>query len=120
MWGMRGSVAVTAVIVGVIDEAAPEMIVPDAIDDRAPHQRIVGIGDPVRECGSPRPFIIGIDEFEIGINSFNTGKTAGLHEGATLFNIATMQNVNRPRSVRRDGVNRSGRGEGLQLLNYRR
>ncbi len=45
-FGMRGAAAVEAEVVGRIDQAHAEVIMPQPIDDHPREQRIVGMGDP--------------------------------------------------------------------------
>ncbi len=52
--GMRGTLAHAAEIVGRADDAASEMIMPDAIHHHARGQRIFGIGDPAGKLGARR------------------------------------------------------------------
>ena len=44
-FGMRGPLAQQAEIAGRADDAAAEMVLPDAVDDHAGRQRVVAAGD---------------------------------------------------------------------------
>ena len=51
-FGMRRALAHDAEIAGRADDAAAEVIMPDAIDHDARGQRIVGVGEPLRQRGA--------------------------------------------------------------------
>src|SRR4051812_4133444 len=50
--GMRRAIAFDAELAGSADDAFAKMVMPHAIDDHARSERIVRIGEHVRECGA--------------------------------------------------------------------
>src|ERR1041385_4805526 len=44
--GVAGAAAHFAEVVGGVDDSAAEVVVPDAVDDGAPGEGVVGVGDP--------------------------------------------------------------------------
>src|SRR5581483_9724178 len=57
--GVRGRLAAGAEIVGRGDDAASEMPLPDAIDHHARGQRILLVGDPLRELEAAAALLVG-------------------------------------------------------------
>src|SRR3954469_16056318 len=47
-------------------EASAEMVMPDAIHNRAPGESVLRIGDPLRERGAAGAFVLRIRRSEIG------------------------------------------------------
>ena len=56
--GCDGSAAHPAEIVGCRDQAAAEMLVPDAVDDRPPGERVPGVGDPASQGRAAGRFVV--------------------------------------------------------------
>ena len=102
-FGVRGLVAELAEIVGRASDPAAEVILPDAVDDGAGGERVVGLGDPRSECGTAAGRVfersdhgrLGGDEGEEGGRDLALATAAALHE------------------CRRGGARSVGRDEGL-------
>jgi hypothetical protein len=54
---MRWCAAHFPKVVWRVDEASPEVVVPDPIDNGAPCQRVCGVCQPMREGGAPCRFV---------------------------------------------------------------
>ena len=87
-FGVRGLVAELAEIVGRASDPAAEVILPDAVDDGAGGERVVGLGDPRSECGAAAGRVfersnhgrLGGDEREEGGRDLALAAAAALHE----------------------------------------
>src|SRR5919201_1371695 len=74
---MRRSRSVVAEVVGRIDQAGDEVIVPGSVDDGTPGQTVSRVGKPGGQGGAPLPFIVGIGQLEGMGQSANTTKRTG-------------------------------------------
>src|SRR5262245_48578099 len=81
-------------IVGRVYQAPSKMIVPDPIDDGPPRKAIVGINDPIRQSGAADPFVIEIFQLELGLESGNQGKRAGLNKLTWSRDLTPLQEMN--------------------------
>ena len=82
-----------AEVVGCLDNALPEVPKPDAVDDAAPSERVVGAGDPLGERGAAGGLgmIGGQVEFKFFLGK-NRQRT-GAHGIARLQDVAAMQHL---------------------------
>src|SRR4051812_11777241 len=67
---------VTEVVWG-FNDAAAEMVMPNAIYDGATGEKVGGIGEPFRERGAAGPFVRGVCDFESGVRSGDGGDASG-------------------------------------------
>src|SRR5438128_11913258 len=75
--GMAGRRAHFAEIVGRIDEAFAEVVVPDAVDDGTPGQAVFRLGDPASQRGTAGALVFWIGELESRFEAGNTSESAG-------------------------------------------
>ena len=98
------------------DEAAPEVVVPDAVRDRAPRERVVGVRDPARERQAPRPVVLL--RVEARGQRGQGRERPGTDELARRGLAAAVEHVDRPRGAVRRGrrrVHERGLGEPLEV-----
>ena len=93
-FGMRRRAAHLAEVARRVAQAAPEVIMPDAVHDAAPRQHVVGMRQPVGQRGAAFAFVLGILQREPRGQMLQRGERARLDDGAGLVKITTMQNVN--------------------------
>ena len=74
---MRRTPAHSAKIIRRLDEAAAEMIVPHAVHDGTPRQRIVRVDEPPRQRGAARAFVALVVDLELRRQISHTAKRAG-------------------------------------------
>src|SRR5262245_35637695 len=70
------------------------MIVPNAIDDAPPHQRIVRMRKPAGECGAASGFVSGTIEWKANGQSGYTGERTGHGFFQRLADVAALEHVN--------------------------
>src|SRR5262245_23946865 len=63
--GMRRFAAHFAEVIGCIYETSAEVVMPDAVDDGAPRQRVVRIGQPAGQGRAAAPLVLRIVELEL-------------------------------------------------------
>ena len=87
---VRGGGPHLAEVVGGFDEAASEVKLPHAVDDTAPGECVVGVGDPACEGGTALRFG-GVVEFGEGqVESVADGRECAWGDGVTgLFDVAS-------------------------------
>ena len=102
--GMRRPGAVAAEVVGRLDESAAEMIVPEAIGDRAPGEHISRAGEPVGQGGAAAPLVLGMGERKRARKTGQARQRSRADRLAGLLDFAPAQNGDRPRCVRLDAV----------------
>ena len=127
-FGVGGEVAHVAEVVRGIDEAAAEVVVPDAVDDAAPGEGVLGVGDPVGEGGAAGAFGGVWGEVEAGGKGGDAGDGAGGGgaswfadiaagkdgDGAGLAAFGSGAEEGAAAGVDGAGVDELGRGEGLE------
>src|SRR5262249_48143371 len=91
--GMRRLRAHVAEIVWRIDDAAAEVVVPNAIDDGAPGERVARIADPARQGDTAAAFIVRIGESESRFKAADTFERARFRFGTGLGNVAALEHV---------------------------
>src|SRR6185312_10715839 len=94
---MRGKLTHFAEVVGRLDEAAAEVVLPKPIGDRPPDQRVLRIGQPSGKSSSAIALGMSRCKSESAIDSGNGGDGAGAEFLARLGDVAARQNVDRPR-----------------------
>ena len=86
-------------VVRRVDEAAAEVVLPHAVDDRPPGQRVVPVGDPPRERRAPLSFArVGI-ELEVVGQIRQERQRPRLGQRAALPDVPALEQVDRPRPV---------------------
>src|SRR4051812_3231067 len=107
---MSRAASVEPEIVGRIDKADAEMVMPETIDDDAGEEGIFGGGDPVGELDAPLGVGGGGGKFEIGADAFDRGNAAGGELFARLLGVAADEEVGRAGIGGHDGVRFSPAG----------
>ena len=82
-----------AEVVGRLHDALPEVPEPNAVDDAAPGERVVGAGDPLGERGAPVAFRVLGGQIEFKILLLKNRQCAGTHVFAWLEDVAAMQHL---------------------------
>src|SRR5205823_8313912 len=62
-----------------VDDALAEVVVPDAVDGRAPRQHVAAVGDPLGQ-GQPASAFTGAGERELGGGPLDAGEPARSEE----------------------------------------
>ena len=88
---MRWRAAHFAEVVRRIDEAFPEVMVPHAVDDHAPRQRVRGVGQPVGECRTALPFIAQIASRKMPVQPRHRLHPGGGHDRTGLGNFTANE-----------------------------
>ena len=93
-FGMRGFFADATEVVGGFDEASSEVVLPDAVDDAAPGQGVVGMNDPIGECDAAVAFGVMFGEIELIQSSDDAGDGIWFDLVEWLSDIAASEDVN--------------------------
>ncbi len=133
--GMRRRAAHAAEVVRRIAQPAAEMVMPDAVRDAPPGQRIPVVRDPVGERGAALGFVLGMRQLEARRERRHRAQRAALRLAERLVEIAALEDVHdlgrRDRGrlsfadreqdlgALRGGVNHGGRGEFLRARRWR-
>jgi len=120
-FGMRGCAAHFAKVVGRVAQSAPEVIVPHAVHDAAPEQRVAVIREPACERGAACGFLVQIRDGQRSFQTRQTSQRSGADEFRRLVRVAAREQVNRARERR--GFVAAIRGKiargGIDHLRYR-
>src|ERR1019366_3052986 len=100
---MARQVPVAAKVVGRRHQGPAEMILPDAIDDRAPAKRIAGIDDPVSQSDAAESLLFGLGG-EVEFKGLDARSRAGPHFVRGLIDFAALQEVNGARLDRSNRI----------------
>src|SRR5436309_176451 len=84
-----------------LHDATTEVIMPNAVHNRSPGQRVSRVSDPTGQSGAAAPLILRIRNFKSRTQSRNTGQRAGADRFTRFVNVAPFQDVDRPRRLRR-------------------
>src|SRR5438445_2374938 len=84
-------------IVGRIDDSAAKVIMPNAVNDRSPGQRIFWVSDPPGESGATSSFILRLRKLEARTQSRNRRQSAGADCFTRFVNVPAFQNMDRAR-----------------------
>ena len=82
-----------AEIIRRINNPAPEVILPDSVDDRAPGQRIVFASDPVRERNASVTFGMVRGQFELPVQSRNDRYRARSNQVRRCLDVSPVEDV---------------------------
>src|SRR5207249_4779361 len=113
---VRRAVAVEAEVVGGGDQAAAEVVVPDAVHDDAGGERVGGVDDPVGQASAAFGFGGVGGEAEVRGGRADDGETAGGHPVAAALDVAPQEEVGRLRRARVGGIGHGRRRDRLQRL----
>ena len=108
--GVSGQGAVSAEVVGRLDDAAAEVIMPQPIGDRTPGQDIGRAGEPIGECGPPASLVVRIGKGKRRRKGRQARERPGADSLARLIDLAAAQDGDRPRGVRLDRVDQVSLG----------
>ena len=129
---MRGRAAHFAKVVRRVAQSAPEVIVPDAVHDAAPEQRVAVIREPAGERGAAGGFLVQIRDGQRGLQTRHTSQCSGADKFRRLVEVAAREQVNRARhrrgfvaairgKIARDGIDHLRCGQrGEFALHFRR
>ena len=92
-FGMGGQRAHAAEIIRRFHQAAAEVILPDAIHDAAPGERIVGVREPLSERDAARALGVLGGEREARGQGRERGERAGGDDFLRLFHVAAMEEL---------------------------
>jgi len=92
-FGMRWHPAHSTEIARGIADAATEMIMPYAVRDAAPGERVLVIGNPIRECGAAFRFVTSVRFGETCGQCRHRAERAALCVTYGLVELAAFQNV---------------------------
>src|SRR5262249_48870162 len=74
-------------IVGRVDNAAAEVILPDAIHHRSPGENVSRIGDPAGKCRAATSLIVYVRKLEPRPQTVNAGQRSRLGGGLRLIDV---------------------------------
>ena len=95
-FGVCGQAAHASEVVWRIAQAAAEVVMPDAVDDDAPGERITVIGDPMREGDAPGTFGCVGGQVELRAQLLGKGQGAWADFFVGAAHITTLQHEDRP------------------------
>src|ERR1051326_9503663 len=88
---MRWERAHVAEVIRGFDEAASEMIMPDAVHNGAACEHVLGIGDPFRQGGAPRSFLGRIEASKGRVGAGHAGDSGRGNQLAGPFHVARSE-----------------------------
>src|SRR5436190_21805611 len=94
---MRGKLAHSAEVAGGIDEAATEVILPNAVDDGPPGERVFLVGNPLGEGGTAVSFFVIRRKCEARVHATDNRNCARSDEPIRPLDVAAKENVYLPR-----------------------
>src|SRR5437879_1030516 len=97
---MRWKPSHMAEVVGCIDNAVPEMVVPDSVHNRASCEHVLRINNPFGQRSAPAPFIEGIGKSKRGIRSRHSGYPGRVHQFSGTLHVSMRKQMHRPGSFR--------------------
>ena len=89
------------------------MPLPDAVDEYAIRQWIVGVADPFGQSQAPCRFVTGIAQPQWEANGRNGARSNDL---ALLHDIAAMQSMHHIGSAKGSSIDGHGRGQASQFV----
>ena len=113
-------------VVRRVAQAAAEVVMPHAIHDAAPGERVAFVGEPARERGAARGFVAGIGERKIAGQVRQITECAGTDEVGGLIDVAAREQMDRARhrrgfeaaigrKIARRGIDELRRGQGREF-----
>src|SRR5579871_1749667 len=84
-----------AEVVGRIDNAAPEMVMPDAVHNTSPSQDVVRIGEPASQSGAAAAFVVWIRELESRRKAGHARQGAGIGRLSRIADVTAAEHVDR-------------------------
>src|SRR5688572_6017056 len=113
---MGGAGAIFTEVIGCVHQALAEVEVPDAVDDGAPGEGVLRIGDPLRQRGAAGTFVSRLRDRELGLEERDTGEGSGTDLLQLALHVPAREEVDRTRSPRDDCIDGPS---GLRVLSTR-